>query len=74
MSAPRRRRVMRRQPRVEGGRDQISAGVIKAIKARVKAEARYWGVSQAFVVNNALADTFGISIDYTDYREERAKK
>lgn len=72
MNGQRRRRFLR-QPRVPGGRDALSAGVIREIKDRVKREARYWGVSQAFVVNNALAITFGIKVHYTDYKVERKR-
>jgi hypothetical protein len=55
---------MRIQKRVKGyARRQFSTRVIKEIERAIEKECKRYGVSRSFVIANALAFTFDISVE-----------
>lgn len=67
---------MRRQPPVKGGREHLTAGLLKEIQRAVKAVAREYNVSASWVVATILADALGIEeqISYKTLRRKDERK
>lgn len=66
---------MRYQRPVRGGREKLTAAVLKRIDVAVRREAAAFGCSRSFVINNALAWVFGVDLDKAeDYRRDPKRR
>lgn len=64
-----RRRIIRRQLPVQGGRTPHSAGFIRDLDAWVEREAAHFGVSRSFVIATCVGVVAGIE-EQPDYRPQ----